>query len=289
MSWHADQDRETDKLLYRGSLAKIGRFRCTPDHPGFQRTPCIDNDVLVLPRNSLWVSRNDSEYFYVEPGSVLLHGAGSEIVRRPAGQKGDDAIWFGIHPDVFSETLERFSWSRESLGTSSMLSSALYLELCVVSAAVQSGECDAMALDEKIVSTFLSICESRAATGGWGLRPGAGTSKRHARLVENTRTYIDERLGARLDLDVIASAVGSSPFHLCRVFRKVTGTSLHDYRTQRRLAFVLDRLMSARAVDLTDLSLAAGFSSHSHMSRVFASRFGCSPSSIRSAGKMKLQ
>ena len=47
--------------------------------------------------------------------------------------------------------------------------------------------------------------------------------------------YIEDHLTEKLDLDVIASAVHYSKYHLHRVFSKTVGLTLHEYRNRRQL------------------------------------------------------
>jgi AraC-like DNA-binding protein len=77
--------------------------------------------------------------------------------------------------------------------------------------------------------------------------------------------------------------MGVSPFHLCRLFRRETGYSLHQYRTELRLRWSLQPL--ADDVDILTVALAAGFSHHSHFTAAFRNTFGLRPSEFRRAPK----
>ena len=72
----------------------------------------------------------------------------------------------------------------------------------------------------------------------------------------------------------------TTPFHLTRVFRWRTGSSIHDYRTRLRLAAAMRRLEDTDA-PLTRLALDLGFSSHAHFTRRFRALTGMSPSQFR--------
>jgi AraC-like DNA-binding protein len=76
----------------------------------------------------------------------------------------------------------------------------------------------------------------------------------------------------KLSLSELARAVFSSPFHLARVFRRETGTSLHGYQTRLRLSVALERLADG-ASDLTTLALDLGFASHAHFTDAFRRGF----------------
>ncbi|MEM9530878.1 MAG: AraC family transcriptional regulator [Pseudomonadota bacterium] len=114
-----------------------------------------------------------------------------------------------------------------------------------------------------------------------------GTRRRHRRVAEATRRYIEFHLGESLSLEEIAKAVGASPYHLCRIFREQTGITLHTYRTRQRLGRAIQVLMNDRVESLTDLALDLGFSSHSHLTRAFRDELGVPPSALRSCGKSR--
>jgi len=106
------------------------------------------------------------------------------------------------------------------------------------------------------------------------------------RLAEEIQHLIATRYAERLTLEDIAFACGSSPFHVSRVFRLVTGGTLHRHLTRVRLRSALLRLPDA-AGRLSDLALATGFSSHSHFTQAFRSEFGCAPSASLGAGRLR--
>jgi AraC-like DNA-binding protein len=106
------------------------------------------------------------------------------------------------------------------------------------------------------------------------------TEADHADRVEAARTYLASRMPERVTLDDVARAVGASPFHLARLFRRRTGSPLHRYLMCLRLRASLERLADG-ANDLTALALELGFSSHSHFSDSFRREFGFAPSDVR--------
>jgi AraC-like DNA-binding protein len=108
--------------------------------------------------------------------------------------------------------------------------------------------------------------------------------RQHA-TVQRVRALILEHLAEPMKLDAIARAADMSPFHLCRVFRRITGRTLHRYRTILRLRLAVDRLTEGGA-DIAQLSLDLGFSSHSHFTAAFRKEFGMSPSKMRN-GKFR--
>ena len=82
-------------------------------------------------------------------------------------------------------------------------------------------------------------------------------------------------------LQEIAKDVFSSPYHLCRVFKQITGLGINQYRNQIRLNKIYSILVKGTE-DLSDLAFQFGYSSHSHLSHNFKQHFGFSPSTINS-------
>ena len=122
-----------------------------------------------------------------------------------------------------------------------------------------------------------------------GKRRREGTEADHADYVEAAKTYLAGRMSERVTLDDVARAVGSSPFHLARLFRRRTGAPLHRYLMCLRLRASLERLADG-ANDLTALALELGFSSHSHFTDSFRREFGRTPSDVRrGAGRRGLR
>jgi AraC-like DNA-binding protein len=78
----------------------------------------------------------------------------------------------------------------------------------------------------------------------------------------------------------LAKIANLSPFHLCRIFRQIAGTSIYDYVLRERLACALDAVLNG-ADDLTAIALDAGFASHSHFTAHFRRFFGCTPTVLR--------
>lgn len=76
----------------------------------------------------------------------------------------------------------------------------------------------------------------------------------------------------------LADAVGLSGDRLQRLFKEVTGVPIRRYRLWHRL-FVTSSMM-ALGSSLTDAALAAGFSDSSHLTHVFKSMLGMSPSTV---------
>ena len=63
---------------------------------------------------------------------------------------------------------------------------------------------------------------------------------------------------AHWNVTKLAEVASLSPFHLCHVFREITGISIYNYVLQERLAVALDTVLDG-GDDLTAIALDAGF------------------------------
>jgi AraC family transcriptional regulator len=89
-------------------------------------------------------------------------------------------------------------------------------------------------------------------------------------------------LSEDLSLETLARESGYSRAHFIRMFSAATGTTPHRYLTEMRLEFAR-HLLESGVTSITEISQSAGFSSHSHLTKVFHARFGATPSEYRRA------
>jgi AraC-like DNA-binding protein len=81
-------------------------------------------------------------------------------------------------------------------------------------------------------------------------------------------------------LGELAATTGYSVFHTCRVFRATTGSTIHGFRRELRLRHALARILDGDE-PLTQVALATGFASQSHLTNRFRARFGITPARAR--------
>jgi AraC-like DNA-binding protein len=122
------------------------------------------------------------------------------------------------------------------------------------------------------------VARMYAGRGGASRRELTPSLDQHDK-VQRAKAFVAARATERLKLQQVADAVGCSLFHLCRVFRRVTGWTLHGYQTHLRLRLALERLRDGAS--LSDLAVRLGFASHSHFSAAFRRTFGLPPSRFR--------
>ena len=87
--------------------------------------------------------------------------------------------------------------------------------------------------------------------------------------------YIDSHLSDDLNIDELAQQFFISKFHMMRLFRQETGTTVHLYLTQKRL--MLARSLIDSGMRATEACYRSGFRSYSSFTRACAKYLGTTP------------
>jgi AraC-like DNA-binding protein len=157
-------------------------------------------------------------------------------------------------------------------------SDRLYFRQRAIVHAVRRGHPPPEEVEEAVLRLADEVLELIARVRRAGATP---PGVRTADLVAGAQAILAETYREPLRLEDVAGELGISATYLCRVFRRVTGRTLSDYRRTLRVRCALERLTDSRA-DLTSLSRTLGFSSQSHFTETFRRAFGVTPSRFRS-------
>ena len=93
--------------------------------------------------------------------------------------------------------------------------------------------------------------------------------------------FIDHNLDGDLSLDTLARVGCYSPFHLHRLFKTVTGETLNNYITRKRIETIAGCLMYRKDIAVGSLAVQYGFSSNATLTRAFTKYYGVSPTRFR--------
>ena len=99
--------------------------------------------------------------------------------------------------------------------------------------------------------------------------------------VADVMSYVSEHLGGDLSLDAISSALGINRFYLCRIFKKETGSTLHNYILYKRISeakkFLHDGLKTSQVCAM------CGFGSMARFTASFRNIAGQTPAAYAKA------
>lgn len=104
--------------------------------------------------------------------------------------------------------------------------------------------------------------------------------RRVAEAVQKIERSAHELENTTLSLAALARDAGMSRYHFLRTFRRLVGTTPHQYVLQRRMSRAATRIRTTNA-PLSDIALESGFSDLSTFIRRFRAVMGTNPGSYR--------
>ncbi len=175
---------------------------------------------------------------------VPLYNQGHPYRRGAISPDGDRTDWFAVAPPVLREMVSALD--RRRADDYDHLFPIPYVPATAATFLAQryvfhhlhsEGPPDPLYVEEAVLTTLTDVLER-----AFGTRDLAESSLTHHRLAQRAREHLNRTYLRKESVADVAAAVGTSVFHLCRVFRRETGTSLHAYRTDLRLRRSLEWL-----------------------------------------------
>jgi AraC family transcriptional regulator len=102
--------------------------------------------------------------------------------------------------------------------------------------------------------------------------------------LKQVTTYIQEHLGQDLKLADLAALIGMSPCYFAWLFKQTTGVSPHQFIIQCRLERS-QQLLKHSEEPIAEIAVHCGFSSQSHLTRLFRKHFNTTPKAYRNGTK----
>jgi AraC-like DNA-binding protein len=270
-TWHAGEgDHVRITPLYRSPVVSFGTFWCPPDDVRWEQENYVGDVAHIgFPASPVWISAPGQEHALAGPNHALFFNAGDWFRRRRFNGYGDRSLFMVVGEDTMAEWLADARFPKPV----GKLLPRPYMTVRALARAI-SDDVDALAVEERLLGVAHAT-----VTGAFG-RGDHRPRRRTPVVVEEAKALLTARYSERLTLDQVGRAVNVSPFHLARSFRRHTGYTLHEYRTQLRLRAALDRLAQGDE-DLVHIARAVGYSSHSHLTASFRRVFGVPPSRVR--------
>jgi len=264
------------KKLFENQMLQIGAFEARPTTDACSEVERQSLNAIVLPFSGLF-TRHDA------PGRQLTGTPSHAIYFAPdapyrisfPGAIGDRAIILRFDAALAPEQVGR--WAGEGPAAQGLLPARAMMLRNLLWTRLEKGEADGFEAEALGLDLLNWSLES--------VRPGKMPARRSAlarrtRALERVKEAVASSPSDKWNVARLANVANLSPFHLCHVFREMTGTSIYDYVLHERLARTLDAVLDCDD-DLTSIALDAGFASHSHFTARFRNFFGCTPAALR--------
>ncbi len=276
-------------VLFENAYLGVARFDCSGPVCHAEGEEAAEANEIVFPLSGVFLKRDRFSETLADAGSAVFFNKDQPYeIDHPSGHS-DNSIILRPGPDLIREMERNFGRLLSSepdrmfahpdlpLGYGDRMELARVLGYFVRhGASEESGTFEA-------VCGLLERLDARASgrRTGLGAAGMAGPFTRNRRLARDAVVYLNENFESEVKLPNVAEAVGSSIFHLCRLFRAYTGQTINQYLTRLRLSRSLD-LLAQPELPVTAIAFDLGFASHSHFTSRFLEKFGFSPSQARS-------
>jgi len=275
------------QMLHRSGSVTISDVSCRPHARECGAEEISRANHIVFPRSGVFVKRIGRNEIVADPNHVLFFRKHEPYrVAHPVGI-GDECTVLAFAPELLTEAVATYqpraydSPEQPFEFTHALSEQSIFLSQHRLRQQALSKHRDALAVDELAVDLLTGVIRSVYSARGFSTKHGRPETIRiHREQAHRACLLLSARYAESLGLAEIASVVFASTFHLARLFKRVTGLSLHQYRNRLRLRIALERIVAGEK-DLTGLALDLGFSSHSHLTDLFHRAFGLAPSECR--------
>jgi AraC-like DNA-binding protein len=266
--------RVTRRSLFESDTLQIGLFEARPVSDACGDVERQMSNVVVLPFSGVF-SKHDAPGRSVigTPSHAVFIAADTPYRLSFPGAIGDRALVFRFGAAFAPEQFDRGG----SLASHRLLPPDAIMLRNLLWTRLKQGKADRFeieALGLDLLTVSLSVMRADATS-----RRRSVLSRRLG-AVERVKAAVAVAPSRKWSIAELARIASLSPFHLCRVFQQIVGTSIYDYVLRERLACALDAVLD-RGGDLTAIALDAGFASHSHFTARFKGVFDCTPSAFR--------
>jgi AraC-like DNA-binding protein len=274
-------------VIYSGRYVQVRSYGCDEACRPVPTPRMCAWHSLIFMREGRFIRWVRGERTLIDRNHVGFFNRGEEYTVWHPDRRGDGVTEIEILPSVLAEIAEandtrvEDALARPFSSPQLLIDSGAYQVHWEIWREAQRASSEGLAIEEtalRLVAHAVEQAAAHVARARTGRR--AGTERAHADLAHAAKLYLSTRFRGPVGLDEVATAVHASPYHLCRVFKTQTGTTIHDYLRRQRLRAALERLAEPGA-DLARLALDLGFSSHSHFTGAFHREFGRTPSQAR--------
>lgn len=276
--------RESKKTLLRTALFEFGIFRSEAAFPGETRTGVALSHLVVFPRTSSRIRQAGRAIQVATPVGAVFYNAGCEYSATSIGSSTEETGYLRVEPGVLRSAIGSFD--RQAADrlenpfsfSDGPVSDRVFLRQISLERRAMAGLVDPLVADEEIAQLVQESIGAAYEARSLGHRETGGRAD--ADYTNWTKELIAKTFRTTEGLAEIAAKVGVSPFHLHRVFKRVVGLTIHEFRDRMRLRAAFVEMLDS-AMPLALIASRAGYSSQSHFTDAFRARFGVPPARAR--------
>ncbi|HEX2252238.1 MAG TPA: AraC family transcriptional regulator [Thermoanaerobaculia bacterium] len=279
-----------NRWLYSGGGLTVTRWWCSVPFAELTEEHRRDAHTVALVHRGSYLLESPRGRGLVDGTAAALYNPGEPFRGAHPNGCGDEGTALLLAPELVRLLVRRHrpaAADRDAPGFPDLVGHVTpraWLRHRLLLAAIHHGE-EALAVDEaaqhllnELASCLLAPDHGNAA----GCRPDPRQPADPRPYAERAALHLQTHFRGKVHLADVARAAYTSPFHLARLFRARTGTTVHRYLTRLRLQAALDELARCRG-DLGQVAREVGFATHSHFTSAFRRELGCTPSEVRRA------
>ena len=265
----------TRRTLFESNTLQIGLFEARDVSENCGEVERQSSNVVVLPLRGLF-SKHDAPGRQVvgTPSHAVFIAADAPYRLGYPGAIGDRALLLRFSSALAPDTAGNHGG--EAPASSGLLPAEAMVLRNLLGTWLTTSEADEFEIEVHGLH-LLGMALGALRSADASLR--RSTEARWSRSLQRVKEAVAIAPADKWDVETLARIALMSPFHLCRVFRRMTGTSIYGYVLCERLASTLDAVLDGK--DLAAIALDAGFASHSHFTTRFRDFFGCAPTVLR--------
>ncbi len=277
------------QILHATSGIVLTGVACRPEFRGRGSSEYAVKSAIVFVHRGTFCLHRRSRMTVADPLALLAFRTGDEYcVSHPVGQ-GDDCVEIGFDDHVVdamraAEGLVLPSCLADPAAAARRADPSIVWAVGILVRKARLGRLSNLELEELALSLLRHASGDQAEKSAGIPAKWRRVHPASARKVERAKLLLFSEPARKWTLSEIASRVETSPFHLTRLFRAITGMPLHRYLVLTRLAIALDRILDGQD-DFAALACEFGFSSHSHLAVAFRSVYGLTPSAARAGAQ----
>lgn len=266
-------------LVKQGRATDLSRVRCTMgrnDRP-FPEIHTRGVWTIAMVRRGAFRYRGSATNDRPElrPGWLLLGRPGSAFECAHDHDHGDECASLTVPEDVVADA--RGLADRTMRDT---LASAAALPPLPRVAALLEHASRADDADVDLDEVACLVAEAIATHAASAAERDDACGRRERGRAREAMARIEAAWHEPLALDDLAREAGLSPFHFLRVFRRVTGTTPHQYLIGARVRAAVQMLLDTD-LPVTRIAYDSGFRDLSNFNHTFRRTVGCTPRAYR--------